>query len=71
METQTKEIRKHIVVNESTRNELRQVQGKYGCLTFNEAILTLIDQDIGVPFETIKNCKTVEEVKALSKRWGK
>jgi hypothetical protein len=60
-----------VSIDKETRNELRQVQGKYGCLTFNEAILTLIDHDIGVPFDVIKNCKTLEEVKDLSKRWGK
>jgi hypothetical protein len=42
METQ-KEKSKHIVVFESTRNALREVQGKLGCLTFNETILALIE----------------------------
>ena len=64
-----------ISIDKETRNELRQVQGRYGCLTFNEAILTLIENDAGVPFAMIKEMaeqgKSIADLLALSRRMGK
>jgi hypothetical protein len=35
-----------IRIEKTTRDSLRQLQGKYGCLTFNEVILLLIEKEI-------------------------
>ena len=67
-------VKTQIQIDIETRNELRKVQGKYGCLTFNEVILTLIEHDSGIPFQLIKEMaqqgKTIADLLALSKRWA-
>lgn len=75
METQTKEKIKHIVVKESTRDWLREVQGKYRCATFNEALLMLLENNIGVSIEQIKQMAnegaTVQDLLDLQARMMK
>jgi len=74
MET-IKEAYKHILCRESTKNEIKRVQARYECLTFDEALLTLIENDAGVPFTMIKEMaeqgKSIADLLALSRRMGK
>ena len=73
METQKEEKFKHILCRESTKNEIKRVQARYECLTFDEALLTLIENDAGIPFTLIQQMalqgKTIQDLLNLSKRW--